>query len=47
LDVVYDTKDNNIDRAYFDKNKDLVKMQLFLAGNRLGIILNEIFSVKK
>jgi len=47
LDVVYEIKDNSIDRAYFDKNTDLVKMQLFLAGNRLAIILNEIFSVKK
>lgn len=43
LPVVYDFKDNTIDKAYADKNAPIIRKQLTIAGLRLAEVLKETF----
>ena len=43
LSNVYAFKNNTIDRAYLDRNKKIVEMQLLIAGIRLSAVLEQVF----
>ena len=43
LNNVYEFKDNTIDQAYINKNKEIIEEQLAIAGVRLSAVLKKVF----
>ncbi len=44
LDTVYNFKDGYLDKDYIDRNSNIIKRQLLIAGLRLASILGEVFN---
>ena len=47
LDTVYGFKDGYLDQQYIDRNAQIIKKQLVIAGIRLAAVLNEVFGPAK